>query len=91
MGVRMVAISVMEFFAGAVIPLPFLPNQIRRIFELLPFAAMQNVPLRIYSGDIAGRGIYISVALQVFWLIVLIIIGKMLTRKALKKVIVQGG
>jgi ABC-2 type transport system permease protein len=91
MGVRMVAVSVMEFFAGAVIPLPFLPNGVRQVFEMLPFAAMQNVPLRIYSGDISGRGIYTSVALQMFWLIVLIFVGKMLTKKALKKVIVQGG
>ncbi len=91
MGVRMVAVSMVEFFSGAVIPLPFLPNGIRQIFELLPFAAMQNVPLRIYSGDIAGSKIYTSLGLQLFWLIVLVIAGKMLTAKALKKVTIQGG
>lgn len=91
MGVRMVAVSMVEFFSGAVIPLPFLPNGIRQLFELLPFAAMQNVPLRIYSGDIAGSKIYTSLGLQLFWLIVLVIAGKMLTAKALKKVTIQGG
>nr|WP_308743323.1 ABC transporter permease [uncultured Anaerocolumna sp.] len=91
MGVRMVAISVVEFFSGSVVPLPFLPNKIRTVMELLPFASMQNVPLRIYSGDIAGIRIYEKAALQLFWLVMLVVAGKLLTKKAAKKVVVQGG
>jgi ABC-2 type transport system permease protein len=90
-GVRLVAVSLVEFFAGAVIPLPFLPENIRRLVELLPFASMQNVPLRIYSGDIAGTEIYEKVGLQLFWIIVLIWIGKKIISIALKRVVVQGG
>lgn len=91
MGVRMVAISVVEFFSGSVVPLPFLPDKIRTVMELLPFASMQNVPLRIYSGDIAGTRIYEKAALQLFWLVILVVTGKLLTKKAAKKVVVQGG
>jgi len=90
-GVRMVAISMVEFFAGSVIPLPFLPNGIRQLVELLPFASMQNVPLRVYSGDIAGVEIYARAALQLFWVIVLLWLGKRLTAVAVKRVVVQGG
>lgn len=90
-GITMVAISMVEFLAGAVIPLPFLPMDVRRVVEWLPFAAMQNVPLRIYSGDIIGSNIYSSAALQLFWLMVLVLTGRVLIKKALKKVIVQGG
>lgn len=90
-GVRMLAISVVEFFAGSVIPLPFLPDGFRQVVELLPFASMQNVPLRIYSGDIAGVEIYLRAGLQLFWVIILIWLGKFLTSVALKRVVVQGG
>jgi ABC-2 type transport system permease protein len=90
-GVRIVAVSLVEFFAGSVIPLPFLPDKIRRIIELLPFASMQNVPLRIYSGDIFGSDIYTRIVLQIFWLYVLVWMGKKLTNTALKQVVVQGG
>jgi ABC-2 type transport system permease protein len=90
-GVRMVAISVVEFFSGAVIPLPFLPDGFRQFVELLPFASMQNVPLRIYSGDINGLEIYARAGLQLFWLIVLVGFGKWLTAVALNRVVVQGG
>jgi ABC-2 type transport system permease protein len=91
MGVRMLAVSLVEFFAGTIIPLPFLPKGIREVVELLPFASIQNVPLRIYSGDIQGVNIYYRVVLQLFWVVVLIWIGRNLTNNALKRVIVQGG
>lgn len=91
MGVRIVAISLVEFLSGAIIPLPFLPDNIRYIAELLPFASMQNVPLRIYSGNISGNELIIGICLQVFWLAALILIGKLIMQKALKKVVVQGG
>ncbi len=91
MGVRMVSVSLVEFFAGAVVPLPFLPEGVRRVVELLPFASMQNIPLRIYSGDIAGTEILPRVALQIFWIVVLMWFGKWLMRHALRRVVVQGG
>jgi ABC-2 type transport system permease protein len=90
-GVRMLAVSVVEFFAGGVIPLPFLPEGIRKVVELLPFASMQNVPLRVYSGDIAGADIYLKAGLQLFWVIALIWFGKRIISIALKRVVVQGG
>ena len=90
-GVRVLLIALTAFFTGAVIPFPFFPAPIRSILEMLPFAAMQNMPLRIYSGDIAGMDALKGIAFQVFWLVVLVVIGRFTMSRALKKVIVQGG
>jgi len=90
-GVRLVASVLADFFAGAIIPLPFFPEKIRQVVELLPFAAMQNMPLRIYSGNIVGVDALWGLGLQVFWLVTLIALGKLAMKKALTKVIVQGG
>ncbi len=90
-GVRIMAVTMMEFLSGDVIPIPFFPDNIRFVFELLPFASMQNMPLRIYSGNIAGRDIFIGIGLQVFWLFAMVAAGKLLMNRALKKVIIQGG
>ncbi|MFA9375467.1 MAG: ABC transporter permease [Lachnotalea sp.] len=91
MGVRMVSQSLAEFLAGGIIPLPFLPDNIRQIVELLPFAAMQNVPFRIYSGDISGNSIYNAVLLQIIWLVVFAGFGKIIMNKSLKQLVIQGG
>lgn len=90
-GLRLLAVSLVEFLAGGVIPLPFLPDRIRAVVEILPFASMQNIPLRVYSGDIAGTELHYRVALQLFWLAALVCLGRRLTSVALKRVVVQGG
>lgn len=90
-GLRIVFMSIIEFFQGAVIPLPFFPDRIRSVMELLPFASMQNVPLRVYSGDLAGAALHRAVFLQLFWLAVLLGIGKQLERRAMGRIVVQGG
>lgn len=90
-GLRMLFVSSVEFLAGAVIPLPFFPEKIQTVMELLPFAAMQNVALRIYSGSMEGGEMKRAILLQVFWAVVIVAAGKILCRAALKKVTVQGG
>ena len=90
-GLRMLFTSAVEFFAGAVIPLPFFPDRVRYVMELLPFASMQNVALRIYSGSMGGKEIKKAVILQVFWLIVLTGSGRLLCRLVQKRVTIQGG
>ena len=90
-GVRVLLIAMTSFFTGAVIPFPFFPAPVRSILELLPFAAMQNMPLRIYSGNITGIDALKGIAFQIFWLAVLVVIGRFAMSRALKKVIVQGG
>ncbi len=87
----MIAISGVEFLSGAVIPLPFFPDKIRHVLELLPFASMQNVPLRIYSGDLTGACMWQAVFLQVFWLAALTLAGEFLNMLAMKRITVQGG
>jgi len=90
-GLRILISSFVEFFAGAIIPLPFFPDRVRAVFELLPFAAMQNVPLRVYSGSMNAQEMVRAIALQVFWLAVLWMIGKALCASALRRMSVQGG
>ena len=90
-GLRILVTSVVEFFAGAIIPLPFFPDNVRRVMELLPFAAMQNVTLRIYSGSMAKEEMVRAIGLQAFWLVVLIALGKALCALAMKRMTLQGG
>jgi len=90
-GARVIAAAVVDFLAGATVPLPFFPPAFRAVVELTPFACMQNMPLRIYSGNIAGTDALLGIALQIFWLAALVICGRLWMRRALSRVIVQGG
>ena len=90
-GLRLIFSMTAEILQGIVIPIPFFPPRVRQILELLPFASMENVPLRIYSGHISGGEAAKAMLLQIFWILVLIAIGKLICRRAMKKVTVQGG
>ena len=91
LGVRIVTASIAEFFSGGIIPLPFLPDKLQKILEILPFGSMQNVPFRIFSGDIPLEVSYKAILLQLFWMILLTALGKRLFKTATKRAVVQGG
>lgn len=91
MGVRILATSMTDFFTGAIIPLPFLPPYLRSILEWSPFGSMLNFPLQVYNGNIQGMALFSGLALQVFWAVVLMSLGKWWMNQSLKKVIIQGG
>lgn len=91
MGIRAIFIAVVELFSGSIIPLTFFPDGIRQVMELLPFAALQNTPLRIYAGNISGREAAVAVLLQIFWCVVIIGGSYLLVERAKRKIVVQGG
>ncbi len=91
MGIRLVAIGLTDLLSGSVIPFPFFPRAIQKVLELLPFGSIQNVPLRIYTGNISGNEIFPTIILQIVWVIVLVFLGKLWMNSSLKKIVVQGG
>lgn len=90
-GIRAILVPMTDFLCGGVIPLPFMPAPLARILQYSPFGAMANAPLRIYSGDIAGRALAETMLLQVFWLTMLILIGRWMQRRGMRRLCVQGG
>lgn len=90
-GVRIVFVCMVELFAGQVVPLPFFPAKVRRAAELLPFAAMENVPLRVYSGSMTGAEAARAILLQASWLAAIVLAGRLLCRRGEKKAVIQGG
>ena len=90
-GLMVVSVAAADLLGGAVVPLPFLPEGLRRFAELTPFGSMQNVPLRIFSGDIPMTDIPGVMGLQVFWIAALVLAGYALTRNGLRRAVILGG
>jgi len=90
-GTRSIVAIAGDFLSGAIIPVPFFPDALRRVVELSPFGAMQNLPLRIFVGHVYGAELMQSLGLQVFWIVVLVAVGRFFMKKAIKRVVAQGG
>ncbi|MBE5779487.1 MAG: ABC transporter permease [Clostridiales bacterium] len=90
-GIRIMAGTAMEFLCGGIIPIPFFPQWMQRIMALLPFGSIQNTPFLIYTGVMQPVQALKSMFIQLIWLGILLLIGSLSMRHALKKVVVQGG
>jgi ABC-2 type transport system permease protein len=91
LGIRIVVAVAADFLAGGYIPVPFFPAPFRTIVEYSPFGAMQNMPLLIFNGSLSGADLIRGLALQAFWLVTLVIIGRVLMAQSLRRVVTQGG
>lgn len=80
-----------EFFAGSVVPIPFMPEWLQNICYILPFRLSIDLPYRVYTGNISINAALISVIIQVIWLTIIVIVGNFLINNAAKKLVIQGG
>jgi len=90
-GIMQLSMAAADLLGGAIVPLPFLPTGLRTVAALSPFGAMQNVPLRIFSGSIAPEQIPWAMGLQLFWVVVLTALGRYLMNRGLRRTVIAGG
>lgn len=80
-----------EFFSGLVIPVPLMPDAMKKLVYILPFRYTSDLPFRIYSGNIGTSEAVISIGVQILWILIIIYLGRLWMKRALKRVVVQGG
>ena len=92
LGVKITFSLIGDFFSGGLIPIPLMPDVIQKILKCTPFYYIQNIPFNIYNGYISGNLEIIKIiGIQIFWIVVLIVFGKWIMNKSMKKVVIQGG
>jgi len=80
-----------EFFSGGTIPIPLMPLWLQKVCMVLPFRWTSDFPVRVYSGNIGTHDALIGIAVQIFWIAVLILIGELIMRRITRLTVVQGG
>jgi ABC-2 type transport system permease protein len=91
-GVVMAKDTIVLFLSGAVVPLAFFPEGVRRVLNWLPFQALYNTPVRLLIDNSLGTGdVAILFLKQAGWLILFYLIVRIFFSKALKRLVVNGG
>lgn len=83
--------TIVSFLSGRTIPLAFLPSGLAAVLNFLPFASLGYTPIMIYMGMYSYDEIAWRIGLQLFWLLVMFGISKLIWRSAVKHLSVQGG
>ena len=90
-GVMIVALSLSLFFSGMVMPLTFFPSWLADIAHVLPFASIMQVPIDVWLGKHHGLGLLGVLALQLWWALVLLGLGRLALSRGTRKLVIQGG
>ena len=91
LGLNFATVAVQQFFSGALIPLSLMPAWMFTITNFLPFRSIVFTPVYIYLGKLSGLEALGAIAQQVAWILGLIVMGRLLWRKARPHVTVLGG
>lgn len=90
-GIGILKNSIINFLSGSLIPLAFMPEQLRIVLEYLPFASMNYTPVMIYMGKYDMNEILFRLTIQAVWAILTYGLSKLIWLGAVKKLCVQGG
>ena len=80
-----------QLLSGLLLPLTFFPDWSQWIINILPFKATTYVPLQLYLGKIPQEEIFASFLFQGAWVLVLLALGHVFSKRAFSKLTIQGG
>lgn len=78
-------------FSGLIVPIPLMPGWAQAICNALPFRGLMDTPARLYMGHIAPSDALGVIAQQFAWIAILMLAGRWLLARGLRKLVVQGG
>lgn len=90
-GIMNILLVIADLFSGLVLPIPFFPKIMQKILAYLPFSYVSDFPFRLYIGNIPTSMALKGITVQLIWIVVLVIVGRKLLKKALKNAVIQGG
>jgi len=77
--------------SGMLVPIPLFPEWAQTVLNALPFAGLVDTPYRLYLGHIPPSDLPIHLARQLAWTAALIVFGRWLLSRGLRRLVVQGG
>lgn len=90
-GFVIVVTFVQLFCSGLILPLVVFPDGVETVLRLLPFAALVQVPGDVFLEKATGAGLLLALGSQLAWALALLAVGAIVTRRATRRLVVQGG
>jgi ABC-2 type transport system permease protein len=90
-GINVITNALVIILSGMIIPLPLFPDWAHTLLFVQPLAGLVDIPYRIYFANLSGAAALGGIALQVFWTILFIGLGRRLMAHTMRRVRVHGG
>ena len=90
-GVEVFKRAVLNIFTGMIAPITLFPEFLQKIANVLPFKECVYTPISIYFGELSQNEILHVILKQCIWIVILYIIAKIVFKKAIKNITINGG
>ena len=90
-GMLGLAPAVVTVLSGMIVPIPLYPDWAQTILNFLPFRGLVDVPFRLYLGHIPPGDLPMLIAHQLAWTIAIVLFGRWVLSRGLRRVVIQGG
>lgn len=77
--------------SGLIVPLALMPHWLQPVLNALPFRGLVDVPFRLFTGSFPPRAAPALLAHQLAWTGAMIVLGRWLMSRAVRRLVVQGG
>ena len=78
-------------FGGMIVPLVLFPSWLGHLARTLPWASLVQVPADVFLGKRTGASVGAAYLFEIGWAVALLLLGRLVTRRARHRVVVQGG
>lgn len=90
-GINTILPNLIIIFSGMIVPLQLFPEWIKPVLYALPFSGLLDQPFRIFTGNLSPSSLPYVLFHQAFWIFILVMLGRLLVRRGVKKLVIQGG
>ena len=90
-GVNSLAGPLVIILSGSLVPLPLFPEWLQPILRNQPLAGLIDTPFRIYTGHLGDTDALAALARQAVWVVILVVVGRVLMKRFMARLQVQGG
>lgn len=90
-GITRIVPSFVTLFSGMVIPLPLFPDWAQGFLRFQPFAALVDLPARLFVGGLAPGEVLFVLALQIIWTAAFALLGRATIKRGMRRLAVAGG
>lgn len=91
LGIGRIMFLFTQFLSGFLMPLQLLPDWFGALCRLTPFPSIITTPAGIFLGTLQGSDLWLGLIQQAGWLAALLVIGQIVYRAGIRRLVVQGG
>ncbi len=90
-GVLYLTNTIIMFFSGFIVPINFFPPWLAAVANVLPFRGLAQAPINVYLGKWPADELVRFACQQIAWLVVLVLGGRFMLTRMVRRVTLAGG